>query len=214
MGTAISRAASGIGTILGNTFLAPIKTILSASCEGVCSGTWDVICFIEHLCISDMLKLLMVLLIAYLTLFFIYLLFKVGIVQCIGKNLCKMSWAACETYWSALGGITCFLWHKLKDTKRVYHRRRRRRRRLHDVEDGYSSGEDGDMWDSRIMSERESTREKKRAQVRRRRRKSLQPKSQRWKMRRYARKSRRHSLASRKQLRQRSRKLFRRGRIR
>ncbi|CAA6662697.1 unnamed protein product [Spirodela intermedia] len=118
MGTAISRAASGIGTVLGNTFLAPLKTILSASCEGVCSGTWDVICFIEHLCISDMLKLLMVLLIAYLTLFFIYLLFKVGIVQCIGKNLCKMSWAACETYWSALGGITCFLWHKLKDTKR------------------------------------------------------------------------------------------------
>lgn len=37
------------------------------SARGVCSGTWDMICFIEHLCISDMLKLMMVLLIAYLS---------------------------------------------------------------------------------------------------------------------------------------------------
>lgn len=72
-------------------------------------------------------------------LMFMYLLFKVGIFQCIGRSLCKMGWAACETYWYALEDISCFLWHKLKNTKRVNHRKR-----FQDVEVGYSSSEESD----------------------------------------------------------------------
>ena len=72
---------------------------------------------------------------------FFYLLFQLGIFQCIGRSLCKMCYAACDTYWSALKYITCFLWYKLKNTKRVSRRRRRRRRRLEDLEARhYSSG--------------------------------------------------------------------------
>lgn len=71
-------------------------------------------------------------------LLFCYLLFKVGICQCIVRSLCKMCWAACETYWYALEDITCFLWHKLLNTKR-----RNRRRRIRDAEWGYSSSSDG-----------------------------------------------------------------------
>ncbi|KAF5181808.1 hypothetical protein FRX31_028602 [Thalictrum thalictroides] len=54
-----------------------------------------------------------------------------------------MGWAACETYWLAIGDITCFLWYKLINTKRVH----RRRRRFKDVEEGYSSSLDDDNLD-------------------------------------------------------------------
>lgn len=139
MGSAISKAANAIGALLGNAFIAPFKTIFGGSCEGICSGTWDITCFIEHLCISNLIKLLMVSGLCYITLMFMYLLFKVGIFQCIGRSLCKMGWAACETYWYALEDISCFLWHKLKNTKRVNHRKR-----FQDVEVGYSSSEESD----------------------------------------------------------------------
>lgn len=33
MGSVIGKAASGIGGVLGNAFVAPIKTIFGASCE-------------------------------------------------------------------------------------------------------------------------------------------------------------------------------------
>ncbi|TXG69612.1 hypothetical protein EZV62_004547 [Acer yangbiense] len=106
MGSVISKAANGIGSVLGNAFAAPFKTIFNeSSCE------------------------------AMGLLLFCYLLFQVGICQCIGRSLCKMCWAACETYWYALQDITCFLWHKIKNTKR------RNRRRIRDVELGYSSSD-------------------------------------------------------------------------
>ncbi|XP_064935081.1 uncharacterized protein LOC103994485 isoform X2 [Musa acuminata AAA Group] len=66
MGSVISKAANGVGTALGNAFVAPVKTIFGASCEGICSGTWDITCFIEHLCISNLLRLLMVSVLAYI----------------------------------------------------------------------------------------------------------------------------------------------------
>ncbi|KAK9229932.1 hypothetical protein WN944_022898 [Citrus x changshan-huyou] len=103
MGTVISKAASGIGSVLGTAFVAPFKSIFNGS-----------------------------------FLLFCYLLFKLGICQCIVRSLCKMCWAACETYWYALEDITCFLWHKLLNTKR-----RNRRRRIRDAEWGYSSSSDG-----------------------------------------------------------------------
>ncbi|KAK3444808.1 hypothetical protein EUGRSUZ_A00749 [Eucalyptus grandis] len=67
-------------------------------------------------------------------LLFLYLLFKLGICQCIGRSLCNMCWLACETYWRALGHICCFMWYKISSTKRVY----RGRRRFRDFEAGHS----------------------------------------------------------------------------
>lgn len=141
MGTVISKTANGIGTLLGNAFVAPLKAVFGGSCEGVCSGTWDITCFIEHMCVSDLVKLLMVLGLCYITLMFFYLMFELGICQCIGRSLCRMCWAACETYWFTLEDFTCFLCHKLKNVKWVNHRRRRLRR-FRDVELGCSSSEE------------------------------------------------------------------------
>lgn len=61
MGTVVSKAADGIGGVLGDVFAAPFKSILGGSCEDICSGPWDVTCFIEHLCVSNLVKLLMIL---------------------------------------------------------------------------------------------------------------------------------------------------------
>ncbi|KAL5700426.1 hypothetical protein ACHQM5_025869 [Ranunculus cassubicifolius] len=135
MGAVVSKAANGIGGILGNAFVSPINSVFG--------GTWDITCFIKHLCVSDIVKLVMVFCLAYITLLFLYLLFKLGLVQCIIKSMCKMGWAACETYWFAMEDMTCFLWHKLKNTKRVNRCRRRRQRRFRDVEEGYGSSDDG-----------------------------------------------------------------------
>ncbi|KAK9229928.1 hypothetical protein WN944_022894 [Citrus x changshan-huyou] len=54
MGTVISKAASGIGSVLGTAFVAPFKSIFNGSCEDVCPGPWDIICFIEHLCVTNL----------------------------------------------------------------------------------------------------------------------------------------------------------------
>ncbi|CAI9754075.1 unnamed protein product [Fraxinus pennsylvanica] len=135
MGSALSNAANGVGTLIGNGLAAPFKALFGGSCEGVCSGTWDVECFIEHLCFSSLFQLLMVMGLCYLTLIFLYLLFKVGICQCIGRSLIKICWGSCQAYWFALEDMTCFLWYKLKNVERVNHRRRRR---FQDVEVGYT----------------------------------------------------------------------------
>ncbi|KAJ8467903.1 hypothetical protein OPV22_030455 [Ensete ventricosum] len=187
MGSVISKAANGVGTALGNAFVAPVKTIFGASCEGICSGTWDITCFIEHLCISNLLRLLMVSVLAYITLLFIYLLFKVGILQCVCRSICKMSWAACKTYLTALKEITCFLWHKLKNTKRTY------RRRFENVEEGYYSSSEYDSSSEDYLDHhrgvrRRSVRERRKEHIRR----SLYPTRQSSKGRGCARGSRRH----------------------
>jgi hypothetical protein len=100
-------------------------------------------------------------------LLFFYLLFKVGICQCIGRSLCKMCWAACETYWFALEDITCFLWHKLKNTKRI---NRRHRRRFQDFEMGYSSSDDSDFSDKygnlNLHTKRKTARERRKERLR------------------------------------------------
>ncbi|XP_062025977.1 uncharacterized protein LOC133742326 [Rosa rugosa] len=149
MGIVISKATDGLGDLLEKTFLSPFKTMFDGSCQE-CSGPWDLVCFIEHLCVSNLLKLLMILVLCYITLLFFYLVFKLGIFQCIGKSLCKMCWAACETYWFALHDICSFVWYKLRNTKRVNHRRRRhlRRHQFRDIEQGYSSSGDNELWDN------------------------------------------------------------------
>ncbi|GAB4849923.1 hypothetical protein Ancab_029224 [Ancistrocladus abbreviatus] len=138
MGGAMSNAANSVGSVIGNALAAPFKSVFGRSCEDVCSGTWDVICFIEHFCIPDLVKLLLVFSLCYMTSVFIYLLFKVGICRCLAKSLCKMSWAACETCWFVLADVTCFCWHKIRYTKRVY-RGHRRRCQFKDVELGCTS---------------------------------------------------------------------------
>ncbi|CAH9144609.1 unnamed protein product [Cuscuta epithymum] len=64
--------------------------------------------------------------------------FKLGICQCIGKTICGMYCSACKAYWSSVGCLMCFLWHKLINVQRV-DRHHRRRRRFIDVESGDNS---------------------------------------------------------------------------
>ncbi|CAL5090123.1 unnamed protein product [Urochloa decumbens] len=128
MGSAVSSAANGLGTLVGNAVAAPFRALFGASCEGVCSGTLDLPCFIEHLCFSSLARLLAILVLTYFVLLFVYLLCKLGIVKCVAKNACKMVWIPCSACCRALGGACCVLWRKVRDTKRVYRGRRGRRR--------------------------------------------------------------------------------------
>ncbi|CAN6203757.1 unnamed protein product [Urochloa humidicola] len=125
MGSAISTAAGGLGTFVGSTVAAPFRALFGASCEGVCSGTWDLPCFVEHLCVSSLARLFVVAILAYIVLLFGYLLCKLGIVKCVAKNACKTVWIPCSACCRALGGACCLLWRKVRDTKRVYRGRRR-----------------------------------------------------------------------------------------
>ncbi|CAM8901193.1 unnamed protein product [Rhodiola kirilowii] len=143
MGNAIGSAATSVGSALGNVIAAPFKSIFKGSCEGICSSTWDLICFIEHLCVNDLARLLMVLCLCYITLLLIYVLFKIGIFQCITKSLCKMCWAAFKGYWCALFHVARFLCYKIKNTKRVS----RKHRNIHHVsnlEKGHKSSSSSD----------------------------------------------------------------------
>lgn len=80
-----------------------------------------------------------------------------------------MCWAACETYWFALEDITFFLWHKLKNTKRI-NRRRRHRRPFQDFEMGYSSSDDSDFSDKygnlNLNTKRKTARERRKDRLR------------------------------------------------
>ncbi|KAI3943168.1 hypothetical protein MKW92_030430 [Papaver armeniacum] len=112
----------------------------------ICSGTWDFTCFVEHLCVSNIVRLLMVLGLCYIILMFIYLLFQLGIIQCVCRSLCKMCWFACRSY--------C-----------------RRNTRLHmlfmyrDIEQGYGSTEDSiERYRSLNVSRKENGIEKERLQ--------------------------------------------------
>lgn len=98
-----------------------------------------------------------------------------------------MAWTACETYWTALEEITCFLWHKLKNTKRVY------RHRFEDIEEGYSSISDDDSFvenygSIKVSRKRRSVRERRKDHLRR----SLYPIRQSSKLRRYGSGSHHH----------------------
>ncbi|XP_065870755.1 uncharacterized protein [Euphorbia lathyris] len=162
MGSAISKAADGFGHVVGNVFSAPFKNMFGASCEDICAGPWDVLCFIEHLCVSNLVKLLLILGLCYIGFLFFYVTFQLGICQCIGRSLCNMCWAACYGYWYSLKYITCFCWYKLKNTKRVYRRRRMRTRpRVLDIE----SSESEYFNQPSICIKRKSVREGRKAQL-------------------------------------------------
>ncbi|CAJ2656584.1 unnamed protein product [Trifolium pratense] len=139
MGSEISKGVDGLGSAIGSAFTAPFKSVFGGSCQDICSGPLDVMCFIEHFCISSIVKLLMILVLCYICLLFLYSLFRLGICQCIGRSLCKMCCVTCELSCFALLNITSNLWHKLINTKRVYRGIRRRRFQHDDVELGYTS---------------------------------------------------------------------------
>ncbi|CAN1306156.1 hypothetical protein LINPERPRIM_LOCUS26726 [Linum perenne] len=137
MGSVLSQAASGAGAFLGNLVTAPLKSIFGGSCDEICRGPWDVGCFVEHLCISNLFKFVLILVLCYIIVVFVYLLFKVGIFQCLIKSLCKMCWTAFATYCYALHDVTCCLCNKLTSVPR---RRRRQKMGRHsrDIERGGS----------------------------------------------------------------------------
>ncbi|PUZ69485.1 LOW QUALITY PROTEIN: hypothetical protein GQ55_2G112500 [Panicum hallii var. hallii] len=122
MGSVVSSAANGVGTLVGNVVSAPFKVLFGASCESVCLGIWDLPCFIEHICISSLLRLFVVIIVTYIVLLFGYVLCKLGIVKCVAKNAFKMVWKPCSACCGALG----LLWEKVRDTKRVHRGRRER----------------------------------------------------------------------------------------
>ncbi|CAL1373898.1 unnamed protein product [Linum trigynum] len=140
MGAGLSHAASGVGAFLGNLVTAPLKSLFGGSCDDICAGPWDVGCFIDHLCISNLLKFVLILALCYIILVFLYLLFKIGICQCVIKSLCKMCWAGFATYCYALHDCTCCLWHKLMRVRHTNRRRRKMRRRFQDIERGGGGG--------------------------------------------------------------------------
>ncbi|CAH8356174.1 unnamed protein product [Eruca vesicaria subsp. sativa] len=145
-----------IGGFLGNVFTAPFKATLGRSCLNVCSGPWDLSCFIEHFCLPDIAKLVLISGLCVIILMFITLLFKLGICQCVVKNICKMSCAACAMYWFAIGEMIRCLWHSLTNTKRVY-----RRKRIRDIEVasyGYPSDNEPSSSDSTRPKQRRRRR--------------------------------------------------------
>ncbi|KAL9236503.1 hypothetical protein vseg_011165 [Gypsophila vaccaria] len=180
MGASTSKVISDIGSVIGNVVAAPFKSIVGRSCENVCGGMWDVVCFIEHICVFDLIRFLLACCLGYICLVFLYLVYKLGICQCLARSLCKMCWAACETYWFTLEYVCCYCWRKVRYTRRVYRGRQRIRRRMRrDIESGYispfSSGDEdvydefGSNVDVHRMSYQEGTRRKRKRRRRRRR---------------------------------------------
>ncbi|VFQ72520.1 unnamed protein product [Cuscuta campestris] len=161
MGSVLSKAGDGIG----NAFAAPFKAVLQGSCDDVCAGVWDVSCFITHLCVSDLMKLFMILILCYITLLFFYMFFKLGICQCLGRTICGVYCSTCKAYWSAMGCLACFLWHKLTHVERV-NRRHHRRHRFLDIESGDDSTFGGSFAANGGVSVSERCRQSRRCQRR------------------------------------------------
>ncbi|KAL3026405.1 hypothetical protein AAZX31_04G229300 [Glycine max] len=126
MGNVIESFASGLGNAVGKLFNAPIEYLSGKSCSSVCGPTWDVMCYIENFCVTNLLKLAMVFMLLYIVLLFLYLVHKLGICGCLCRSSCKMIWvcfSSCFHAWEYSCSFLCLTLHKLK-------RRRRRRRRF------------------------------------------------------------------------------------
>ncbi|KAL8556442.1 hypothetical protein ACS0TY_004043 [Phlomoides rotata] len=131
MGNTFGSISSGIGQVIGKVLGHPLEFLSGKSCDSKCGSTWDVICYIENFCVAHLLKLIMVAALFYFVLLFLYLLFNLGICQCICRTLFRMVKACFTTYFSVLHFCCTSLCHKLGSVKR----QRRRRRRRRDVEE-------------------------------------------------------------------------------
>ncbi|KAI3464536.1 hypothetical protein Pfo_021199 [Paulownia fortunei] len=131
MGNAVGSLFSGFGQVVGKVLGHPLDFLSGKSCNSVCGSTWDIICYIENFCIAQLLKLAMVATLVYFVLLFLYLLYNLGICQCICHTLCRIIWACFATCFSALHFCCSYLCFKLRTVKR----KRRRRRRKRDIEE-------------------------------------------------------------------------------
>ncbi|KAK3135544.1 hypothetical protein QOZ80_5BG0420190 [Eleusine coracana subsp. coracana] len=123
MGSALSTVGEKIIGGLGYAITAPFNK----SCEDKC-GEWDGWCFLENSCGASLFRLFKAYVLAVITIVFLYLLlWKTGLVKCLVKKSCKLSWKAFWGFFYGLGSACGCLWHKLCDTRRVYRGRRGRR---------------------------------------------------------------------------------------
>ncbi|WVZ88426.1 hypothetical protein U9M48_034948 [Paspalum notatum var. saurae] len=146
MGSVVSKAANGVGSLVGNALAAPLKALFGASCEGVCSGTWDLPCFLENICISSLARLFVASFLVLAVLAVARLLCKLGMLKLAAKIVRDVAWRPFAACCRALGAACCLLCRKVRGTRRVY--RGRRRRDLEMGEAGTSRGDTGSSWSS------------------------------------------------------------------
>nr|XP_009774289.1 PREDICTED: uncharacterized protein LOC104224356 isoform X2 [Nicotiana sylvestris] len=65
MGNVMGTVLSGFGEILGKLLGHPLDFLAGKACSSVCAPTWDFLCYIEHFCISQLLKSAMVSILLY-----------------------------------------------------------------------------------------------------------------------------------------------------
>ncbi|XP_059630312.1 protein HAPLESS 2 [Cornus florida] len=128
MGNIIASFFSGLAHVIGNLFGSPLDFLAGKSCSSVCGSTWDFICYIDNFCIANLLKLAAVSALFYFVLLFFYLLYKLGICQCVGRTLCKSTWAFFAIYFSVCDYCCTFLCYKLRMLKQIHRKHRRRAR--------------------------------------------------------------------------------------
>nr|XP_011462217.1 PREDICTED: uncharacterized protein LOC105350906 [Fragaria vesca subsp. vesca] len=171
MGAVISKATDEIGDLLEKTLLAPFQTMFDGSCQE-CSEPWDMVCFIEHLCVTNLLKLLMIMFLCYIS-NFLFLTFVFLFTSIITVLLFSIQVGDPPMHWKKP-------LYKLSNTKRVNRRRRRHLRhyQFRDIEEGYSSSGDNDLWDDyhnlNVSRKRKSLSRRRRDRVQR----SAHPSSQ------------------------------------
>ncbi|XP_058097467.1 uncharacterized protein LOC131242683 [Magnolia sinica] len=136
MGNIVSSFFSGFFKVVSTLFGAPLDFLAGKSCSTLCGSTWDLICYIENFCVGNLLKMVVVLALFYIVLLFFYLLYKMGICDCIGRSLCKMTWALCTSYFNACEYGCMFLWIKLRNLRQT------RQDHIRDMLEEYDSSED------------------------------------------------------------------------
>lgn len=136
MGNIIGSFFSGFGKVIGDLFGSPLDFLAGKSCSSVCGSTWDFICYVENFCVTNLLKMAMVLVLIYIVLLFLYLLHKLGICECMSQGLCRMVWACLACFFRAWEYCCIFLWVKLHKLKRVHREHRR------DIEDEFNTSDE------------------------------------------------------------------------
>ncbi|KAH6812915.1 hypothetical protein C2S51_021933 [Perilla frutescens var. frutescens] len=183
MGNSVGSFFSGVAQLIGKALGHPLDFLSGKSCSSVCTTTWDFICYIENFCVAQLFKFIMVAFLVYFVLLFLYLLFNLGVCQCICCALCHIVWAFFSTYVSALHYCcTCCL-HKLRSVKR------RRRRDVEESssssgggggsEDGYELAEMSTLQPSRNLEHGRSQFSKRKSYKDERLKRSLRPSSHR-----------------------------------
>ncbi|KAJ0257562.1 F86 [Hirschfeldia incana] len=155
---------------VGNFFGSPLDFLSGKSCSTLCPSPWDVLCYVENFCVASLAKAALILIVAYLFLFFIYMLYKIGFWHCIIHGFFRFLWTIVSCWFYILSSCCTFFCYDLLHTKR---RRRRRNRRY--AEDGgdYCDEDTDDGGSFRYHRSRREMRKEERL------RKSLRPRSHR-----------------------------------